>query len=548
MDVVEDVLRERVELPVARVHRLDHLPREGVPVAEPRVDGAHDRGQVCAGVEVHLHDERLHPPLQALVGGEEVPEQLHLVVEAHRPVVHALCAVVALLERRERDLERRLGPLIRHPVVPAPIAADQRAALAEPRLERRARVHLRAAEIHRIARVRAEEGDVVRDVLERGVRVPQQQVEARVNVQLVDDLERALVVREELPAPEPNQRLCRARLDAEEHAEQAHPLQPREELAVDLVGARLDGEGDAPDAAREQRRLEPVEALERQAAVRQQEVVVVEIEDAHAVVVERGHLLGDALGRPHPQARAAVHLVPRGDRAEVAVIRAAARAEHVDDRQPEIAEVRQLARRPRERVEVRELAGGGVAARAAVRVSPHQPLDGAEVLEVRGERQQDRLALADGDGVERRHIAHERLRVERREVPARRDVPRVAERPRALAQLDELERPAREDHRHPGERRARARELRRGAFEVRGAVEHDLRDLVPGVLERASQVPHRQILLELSPDQRDVHWSRPPTATVGGPPGMEVDLAQSPCLKSLWNFTIGGCPPPTPRR
>ena len=218
--------------------------------------------------------------------------------------------------------------------------------------------------------------------------------------------ERALRLLDLLAAADRREPAGAPGLDAHEQAQEPHPPERLERLALRVARAALQDEADVAHVAGGERGVQPPDPLAVVGAARDEEVVVVEHELADAAqVVEVRHLVGDVLGRPLPEARPRGEAVERRDAAVVAVGDAPAAAHEVGGGHP-AEQARRPARDPvaaGDRGPAAIGRGGERTARPSRRLGDAGHLARARderVAEVR-EGDERLLPLVDHDGVER---------------------------------------------------------------------------------------------------------------------------------------------------
>jgi hypothetical protein len=296
--------------------------------------------------------------------------------------------------------------------------------------------------IQRVERLATEEASVECHVFERRVWVPQQEIKTGMQVELPHDRQHALVVLELLISAELDESLGRSRLDAQEHAEEPHLLEPRKDVVVDLVGSSLDGETDAADTGPFQGFRDTVQAIQARAGTSKKKVVVMEIEDPDTVLVQGGHLSRDFFRIAHPQPRSPGESLPGRNRTEMARVSAASGRKEVDDGNSEDTLIGELAHRPWERVEVLRFASLGISMNVTSGIAPHETLNRREFASPFREVAQDLFALSDGDGIEGENVAQQTLRVEGGEVAARGEMATKTDVTESRRELRELARTA----------------------------------------------------------------------------------------------------------
>jgi len=249
-----------------------------------------------------------------------------------------------------------------------------------------------------------------------------------------------------LAAPEVRRAVLGGVLDADVEADHAEVAERVRKLRGDRLGAALPDDADLTDAEVVEVRADGADARERRLWFREEEVVVVEAEDAGLAGAspEQRHLLGDGLWASKPDGLAATVSAPigveAGDRAVGAATPAAAAAHDGNEGHAEVTLVLAVAPREGERVEVVPQAAGCGALRTvgAPQRQPRDALDRCALPERVEELDERVLAVVEDDGVDAPARFEHLLPGERRELSAGRDVPLEPRSSEARREAEEL--------------------------------------------------------------------------------------------------------------
>src|SRR5271165_3427359 len=184
---------------------------------------------------------------------------------------------------------------------------------------------------------------------------------------------------------------------------------------VDAVGTRLDGDGDLADALATQSCAYSIEALRRLDGIGQEEVVILEVEDANAVaMVQLAHLGDDAGNAAIAKLLTSATLVPRIDAAKRTLTPASPAGQNAGDGLVEVA-MEDGAFRPGQIVQMIRIFGARIGQGPAVSATIAEAGNPIERIKVGGEIAHDLLTLAEGDGVKGGKLSHQPFTVEGRE-------------------------------------------------------------------------------------------------------------------------------------
>ena len=255
-------------------------------------------------------------------------------------------------------------------------------------------------------------------------------------------------------------------------------------------------------------RSQGLEALPGVLPQRQEEVVVVEAEDADAPLgAQQGHFPCDAPLASQPQDPAQARPVPGRDAAEGAVVVTAPRADQGRERDPEVGELPAFAHRKGQGVDRVGLAARRV--RHDGRAFPvREPLDPGRpqsLVQRHGEGLDRLLAIVADDGIDGRAVLEDALVEDGRKMPPARDVAGISLLAQQRGELHEVEGPVLERDRQAYQLRRMLHDAAGDRVDFLVVVERQEVGRDSRLAQRGREVSQREVLFVLGADQGRLH-------------------------------------------
>src|SRR5208282_80281 len=246
-----------------------------------------DLATTLVSVEVRLLDEIANARAQRLGQqlGVETPHELKIKVDLHVEIVQAEIAEVAIEESVIGDLVECLGTRVFEAVVVTKRVAEKPLFVQQFVLKTGTGVGFRATEIEGILVMAFHEPEVDDNLIQDCVGLKHEQVVSDMNVEVVQDSEGIEHLSDGLLSIQVTKAVLRRVLDSEENSEEAEVIQNADRLFRNTVGPRLDGNRNLADPVAAKLVTNGREARGSLGRVGQEEVVILEIEDADAVAV-----------------------------------------------------------------------------------------------------------------------------------------------------------------------------------------------------------------------------------------------------------------------